>query len=112
MDDRFLHEQREEPAPGFSRALRERLRGVETESPARGFRFHPAFATALAMALVAASFALPAVRVAAQNALDLFRVHSFTAVEIDPARIDQLKKLHDETEGDPTKMVFDKQEIL
>jgi hypothetical protein len=112
MDDRFLHEQRREPAPGFSRALRERLRGTETESPARGFRLHPALGTALATALVAASFTLPAVRVAAQNALDLFRVHSFAAVEISASRIEQLKKLHDQVETDPTMMVFDKQETL
>ena len=83
-DDKFLHEQRQEPAPGFSRALRERLRGVEADSPARGFRLHPAFVSALAVALVAASFALPAVRVAAQSALDLFRVHSFAAVHSAP----------------------------
>jgi hypothetical protein len=112
MDDRFLHEQRQEPAPGFTRALRERLRGIEAEAPApRGFRFHPALASALAVALVAASFSLPAVRVAAQSALDLFRVHTFEAVEIDPARIDQLKKLQDEHGNDPAMMVFDKQEV-
>ena len=112
MDDRFLHEQRREPPAGFSRALHERLRGGEAEEPVRGFRFHPALATALAAAVVAAAFTLPAVRVAAQSALDLFRVHSFAAVEIDPARMDQLKKLHDQTENDPTMMVFDKQETL
>lgn len=113
MDDRFLHEQREEPAPGFSRALRDRLRGAEAEAPApRGFRFHPALAGALAVALVAASFSLPAVRVAAQSALDLFRVRSFEAVEIDPARIDQLKKLQDEHANDPSMMVFDKQDVI
>ena len=72
MDDSFLHEQRQEPASGFSRSLRERLRGVEEDEPARGFRLHPAFATALAVVVLAASFSLPAVRVAAQNALDLF----------------------------------------
>jgi hypothetical protein len=113
MDDRFLHEQREAPAPGFTRGLREQLRGLEPESPApRGFRFHPALASALAVALVAASFSLPAVRVAAQSALDLFRVHTFQAVEIDAARIDQLKKLQDAHGNDPSMMVFDKQEVL
>ncbi|HEY6194980.1 MAG TPA: hypothetical protein VI504_08065 [Candidatus Eisenbacteria bacterium] len=112
MNDRFLNEQRREPAPGYGRALRERLRGLEEEAPARGFRFHPALATALVVALAGASFALPAVRVAAQSALDLFRVHSFAAVEVDQARIEQLKKLHDQSEGDPTMMVFDKQQVL
>ena len=112
MDDRFLHELRQEPAPGFSRALRERLRGAESDPLARGFRLRPVLASALAVVLVAASFALPAVRVAAQSALDLFRVHSFAAVEIEPARIEQLKKLHDQTENDPGMMVFDKQDVM
>ena len=112
MDDSFLHEQRQEPAPGFSRSLRERLRGVEEDEPARGFRLHPAFATALAVGVLAASFSLPAVRVAAQNALDLFRVRSFAAVEVSETRMEQLKKLHDQTESDPAMMVFDEQEKL
>ena len=112
MNDKFLHEQRREPAPGFGRALHERLRGLESEAPARGFRLHPAFATALAVALMAVSFTLPAVRVAAQNALDLFRVRSFAAVEIDPARVEQLKQLHDQADGDPSMMVFEKQDVL
>src|SRR5947207_10549158 len=112
MNDRFLHEQRREPAPGYGRALREHLRSLEEEAPARGFRLHPALASALVVALVAASFSLHAVRVAAQSALDLFRVRSFAAVEIDQARIELLKKLHDQSESDPTMMVFDKQEVL
>ena len=112
MNDNFLHEQRREPAPGYARALRERLREVEAQAPARGFRLHPAFAMALVVALLSASFTLPAVRVAAQNALDLFRVRSFAAVEIDPARMEQLKQLHDQAEADPSMMVFDKQDVL
>lgn len=112
MDDRFLHEQRDEPAPGYSRALREHLRSLEPEPPERGFRFQPALATALAAALLAASFTLPAVRVAAQNALDLFRVRSFAAVEIDASRMEQLKQLHDASGSDPAMMVFDKKEVL
>lgn len=112
MDDKFLHEQRQEPAPGFGRALHERLRGIEVDSPVRGFRLHPALATALAAVLLGASFSLPAVRVAAQNALDLFRVHSFAAVEVSESRIEQLKQLHDQVEKDPAMMVFDEQEKL
>lgn len=112
MDDRFLHEQREEPSPGYSRALRERLRGVEAEVPVRGFRLHPALAGGLAVALVAASFTLPAVRVAAQNALDLFRVKTFTAVEVDAARLEQLRNLHDQSGDDVAMSVFDQQEVL
>ena len=112
MDDRFLHEQRREPSPGYARALRERLRGLEDEVPARRFRLVPALASGFAVALVAVAFTIPAVRVAAQNALDLFRVHTFSAVEIDESRMEQLKKLHDEAGEDPAMLVFDKQEVL
>ena len=112
MDDRFLHEQRREPEPGFARALRERLRGVEDEAPARGFRFAPMLASAAGIALVALLFTVPAVRVAAQNALDLFRVHSFAPIEIDQARLDQLRALHDQIGKDPTMMVLDQQEVI
>ena len=91
MNDSFLHEQRREPGSGFGRALRERLRGLEDDVPEKRSRLIPALASALAVALVAFSFTIPAVRVAAQNALDLFRVRSFAAVEIDESRLDQLR---------------------
>ena len=112
MDDRFLHEQRREPSPGYGRALRERLRDLEDQAPSRSRRLVPAFAGALAVALAAASFTIPAVRVAAQSALDLFRVRSFAAVEIDESRIQQLRALHDQADSDPAMLVFEKQEVL
>ena len=111
-DDRFLHEQRREPDAGFARALRERLRGVEDDAPARGFRLVPALASAAGIALVALVFTVPAVRVAAQNALDLFRVRTFAPIEIDESRLDQLRALHDQLGQDPGMMVLDKQEVL
>lgn len=109
MDDRFLHEQREEPSAGFGRSLRARLRQLEDAPEPRGFRLHPAFAGALGVAAIAIAFTFPAVRVAAQNALDLFRVRKFAAVEISEDRLAQLKKLND---GDPENMLFEKQEVL
>ena len=112
MDDRFLHDQRREPEPGFARSLRERLRGLEEAPEARGFRLHPALITAMAAGLVAVAFTFPAVRVAAQGALDLFRVRSFAAIEIDESRIEQLKKLNDEANRDPAMMLFDQQQVL
>jgi hypothetical protein len=118
MDDRFLHEQRREPEPGFARALRERLRAhaesgsVEDEAPARRFRLVPALASAASIAAVAFAFTIPAVRVAAQSALDLFRVRSFAAIEIDQSRIDQLRALHDQLGQDPSMLVLDQQEVL
>lgn len=112
MDDNFLHDQRREPSPGYARSLREHLRGIELETAgARGFRLHPAFVSALAVALVAAAFMLPAVRVAAQNALDMFRVRSFAAVEIDGDRIQKLKQLGEGADGGPLSAMFDKQDI-
>src|SRR5262245_52659484 len=112
MDDRFLSELRREPHPGFARTLRERLRSVEDDVPAQGFRWMPALAAAAGVALVVLVFTVPAVRVAAQNALDLFRVQSFTAVEIDDSRLDQLRKLHDQLGDDPAMVLFDQQEVL
>ena len=111
MDDRFLHELRREPGPGFARALRERLRGLE-DAPARGFNLMPALASAAGIALVVALFTVPAVRVAAQNALDLFRVRTFAAVEVDQSRLDQLRAIHDQLGQDPASLVFDHQEVL
>jgi hypothetical protein len=118
MDDRFLNELRREPSPGFARALRERLRAhaesgsAEDEAPARGFQLVPALASAAVIAVVVLLFTVPAVRVAAQNALDLFRVRSFAAIEIDPARLDQLRALHDQIDQDPSMMVLDQQEMV
>ena len=112
MDDRFLNEQRREPDPGFARSLRERLRSTEDEAPARRFRLAPALATAAGIAVVVLLFTMPAMRVAAQNVLDLFRVRSFEGIEVDPARLDQLRSLHDQIGQDPSTMVLDQQEVL
>ncbi len=111
MDDRFLHEQRQEPPAGFGRSLRARLRQLEDAPEPRGFRLHPALAGALGVAAIAIAFTFPAVRVAAQSALDLFRVRTFTGLEVSEDRIAQLKKL---AEGgkDPDELLFEKQEVL
>jgi hypothetical protein len=110
MNDQFLNEQRRDPDPAFARSLRERLRALEDE-PARRPRWQPALAWAAGVAVVAALFTLPAVRVAAQNALDLFRVRSFAAVEVDEARIEKLKALHAGSGDDPMAMMFEKQDV-
>ena len=49
---------------------------------------------------------------AAQNALDLFRVDTFAGVEVDESRLDQLKKLGEQAGGDPAMMVFDSHEVI
>ncbi|MCE9628026.1 MAG: hypothetical protein K8R56_08930 [Candidatus Eisenbacteria bacterium] len=97
-DDRFLHEQRRAPAPGYARSLRERLRQTE-DAPPQSFRWQPLLAAAAAVAVGVMLFTVPAVRVAAQNALDLFRVRTFAAVEIDPERMKKLEGLKDDDSG-------------
>src|SRR5882672_4152545 len=92
MDDRFLTELRRDPDPGFARGLRARLRSIETVEPERRApRWRTALAGAVALAVCAAAFTLPAVRVAAQQVLDLFRVRDFAVVSIDERRVEQLK---------------------
>src|SRR6185436_18884884 len=44
--------------------------------------------------------------------LALFRVRSFAGVEIDESRIDQLRKLAEQSGDNPAMLVFDKQEVL
>ncbi len=100
MDDRFLHEQRREPDPEFARGLRARLRAIEEdEAPRRSWT--PWLAAAAVLALVAGLFAFPAVRLQAQAVLDLFRVRDFAVVQVDPARLEQLKQRH----FDPASML-------
>ena len=94
MDDRFLKDARQEPRPEFARALRERLRSLETaqaQSRTSRPRFSPALGAVAALLAVIGLFSIPAVRVSAQAFLDLFRVQNFAAVKIDPARLAQLK---------------------
>ncbi len=107
MDDKFLHDQRREPAPGYARSLRERLRQVE-DAPATRFNGQPVLAAAAAIAVGVLLFTVPAVRVVAQNALDLFRVRTFAAVEVDPARMEKLKSLKDDENG--SMQLFDRDE--
>lgn len=95
MDDRFLHEQRREPRPGFARELRARLRDAERDAEVRsGFRPHPALVGGLAAAALAVAFTFPAVRATAQQVLDLFRVREFAVVQVDESRFEKLKARH------------------
>jgi hypothetical protein len=108
-DDRFLHDHRREPRPGFARALRERLRRTDPdEAPARAARWMPALAAAASIALVTLAFTLPAVRASAQALLDLFRVRNFAAVPFDPERLEKLEAV----EHDGAMLVFDRKQIL
>jgi hypothetical protein len=94
MDDRFLKDARQEPRPEFARALRERLRTLESAQATHGAsrpRLSPVFAAAFALLAVVGLFSIPAVRVSAQAFLDLFRVQNFAAIKVDPARLAQLR---------------------
>ena len=105
-DDRFLHEHRRDPSPGFARRLREDLRAGEDARPAPVWR--PLLAAAAALAVVTSLFAFPAVRAGAQSMLDLFRVRSFVAVPFDETRVEKLRAL----DHDNAMMIFDRQEVV
>ncbi len=92
MDDQFLHEQRRAPDPAFAADLRARLRATErAEAPRHGLRAAPVLAIAAGVAMVSALFLFPSVRVSAQALLDLFRVREFAVVQVDGARVQQLR---------------------
>ena len=110
MDDRFLHELKREPRPAFARALRERLRQNETSAPLRRPSLTPLLAPAFAMAAVVGLFLFPSVRASAQAFLDLFRIRTFTAVQVDPERFKKLESDGVKIEamiGDHAKQVKD-----
>ena len=102
-DDKFLHDHRRDPAPGFARRLRETLRADEDPRPAPAWR-SLAFA-ASGLAVVVALFAVPGVRAWGQSVLDMFRVRSFVAVPFSAERMDKLRSL----KTDNAMMVFDQQ---
>jgi len=94
VNDEFLSRFGEEPRPEFAGGLKRRLDEIEAEAAERARRPwwpRPAFAGALAAAVVAVAFTLPPVRAVAREFLDLFRVQRFAAVPVDPERIDRLR---------------------
>jgi len=105
MDDKFLHSHRRDPAPGFARRLRERLRGIEDPAPRPLWR--PLVAAAASLAVLVALFAIPAVRVGAQAMLDMFRVRNFVAVSFNPDRFEKLRSL----KQDNAMLIFDRQQV-
>ena len=95
MSDDFLSRHREEPRPEFAEGLKQRLRQIEAEeaeAPRRqSWILRPAFAGTCALGLALATLALPPVRAAAREFLDLFRVQRFAAVPVDPERLERLQ---------------------
>lgn len=96
MDDSFLTDWREDPPPEFAAELRARLHKVPTQTtaaPARGWWPARTLAWAAALAIVAALFAVPAVRASAHAFLSLFRAVNFVAVPVSTDRVGQLETL-------------------
>jgi hypothetical protein len=95
VSDDFLTRHREEPRPGFAEGLKQRLARIEDEEARaprrRPWLLRPAFAGACALGLALATLALPPVRAAAREFLDLFRVQRFAAVPVDPERLERLR---------------------
>jgi hypothetical protein len=96
MDDKFLYGLREDPRPEFGHDLHRRLLDAPS-APADATRARrrivgaPLLWAAGAAAAVIALVVSPSLRASAQGFLDLFRVHTFAAVSVDAARIEQLK---------------------
>ena len=91
MDDRMLHEYRRDPDPRFARDLRERLRRQEGRRPLAARGVVRLAALAAGVAVVAALFTIPSVRVSAQSFLELFRVRRFAAVPFSESRFETLR---------------------
>jgi hypothetical protein len=112
MDDKFLHELRDEPRPEFAAGLRARLARQEASGPRRAgwsaLRWSPAAVAATVLAAVGLLFAFPSVRVSAQAFLDSFRVRNFTAVSVDENRLKQL----DSEELDLKRLIGDQFKTL
>jgi hypothetical protein len=96
MSDDFLSKLREEPRREFATQLGARLREIDEDERERKaappLRRRPLLAASFAVALAAAALSLPAVRAAARDFLDLFRVQRFTAVAVDPERVARLEQ--------------------
>jgi hypothetical protein len=98
MDDKFLYGLRDEPRHGFAPELRARLHRKEQEPALEAarrarFAFAPVVWGGAALAAMLALVLSPSLRASAQSFLDLFRVRNFAAVEVSPARMQQLQAL-------------------
>ena len=113
MDDKFMHELHREPRPEFEADLRARLARQHPEPRRLGlvwpvFRSGPAMAGAVAVVVVGLLFVFPSVRAWAQSFLDSFRVRTFTAINVDEARLKAL----DSPELDLKHLIGDQFETL
>jgi hypothetical protein len=110
LDDKFLRDLKQQPAPEFAGRLRATLRTVPAKSGAHAVpasEFRKWFAAAASIAIVGFAFTLPAVQAGAQAFLDFFRVKQFTGVQFDPERLQSL-----ESSGINPEAIFGKIEPL
>src|SRR5688572_32120387 len=94
MEDTSLSSLREKPTPEFAARLRATLRDLDRHEGRVSPRRWPVVRIAASVAVVGAAAALlavPAVRAAAASLLARFRVVHFVAVEVDEARVRQLR---------------------
>lgn len=92
-DDDFLSALREDPPPVFAQQLRSRLAAIEGQSaPRRRISLRPLLGLAAGLVVIGALAASPAVRAAASEFLEVFRVRRFAAVPVDQDRLARLQK--------------------
>ncbi len=99
MDDNLLSNFRQPPRAEFASALYERINqptSAQSISDSPGTRsmivgWSPVLVGLSAILLVTLLFTFPPARAAAQDFLNLFRVRRFSALAIDPARLEQLR---------------------
>jgi hypothetical protein len=113
MNDEFLKYYRQSPRADFARQLHEKIDGgtnmVKPNTWRRTLtRWSPALLAAMIVLAIALVVALPPARALAQDFLDLFRVKKFAAIQIDPARVQQLENLNLDTE----KLFADNVQVL
>ena len=90
MNDTLLNALRSDPPAQFSEGLRARLRSEEAPERPEVHLLSKMLPVAAAIVVVAALFAVPAVRASAASLLALFRVVNFVAVPVEPKRFDAL----------------------
>ena len=103
MEDKFLNKYRRTPRPEFSKALYERIdRPMENQASstrATLLRWSPRLVGIAALLVVGLVFFYPPAQATAQGFLDLFRVRRFSALAVDPARLEQIKNTNIDFEG-------------
>jgi hypothetical protein len=95
MEDNFLNKYRKAPRAEFAKSLYERIdqpmENQRMSSRAALVRWGPLIAGLGALLLLVMVFAYPPAQATAQGFLDLFRVRRFSAIAVDPARLDQIR---------------------